>query len=138
MVIVDSGVWIDYLNGTDTPETGWLDARLTTERFGLLDLMVCEILQGLSTDQQAARVLGHLRRFEIFNSGGVDLAAAAAAQYRALRAHGRTVRSTLDCLIAAFCIREGHHLLHRDRDFDPFEAHAGLRVVHAGSKDPAS
>lgn len=132
MVIVDSTVWIDYLNGTETPETTWFDARLTTERFGLLDLMVCEILQGLSTDQQAARVLGHLRRFEIFDSGGVELATAAAAQYRALRSHGRTVRSTIDCLIAAFCIRGGHQLLHCDRDFDAFEKHAGLRGVNAG------
>jgi predicted nucleic acid-binding protein len=132
VVIVDSTVWIDYLNGTDTPETAWFDARITAERFGLLDLMVCEILQGVSTDQQAARVLGHLRRFEIFDTGGVELAAAAAAQYRALRARGRTVRSTIDCLIAAFCIRGGHQLLHRDRDFDAFEAHAGLRVVDAG------
>ena len=129
VVIVDSSVWIAYLNGADTPETAWFDARLTSERFGVLDLMVCEVLQGLSTDQQAARVLGHLRRFQIFDTGGVDLASAAAAHYRALRTHGRTVRSTVDCLIAAFCIREGHQLLHRDRDFDAFERHAGLRVV---------
>ena len=72
MVIVDSTVWIDYLNGTNTAETEWFDNRLAVERFGLLDLMVCEVLQGLSADQQAARVLGHLKRFEIFNSGGVE------------------------------------------------------------------
>ncbi len=130
MVIVDSTVWIDYLNGTRTPETEWFDGRLALERFGLLDLMVCEVLQGLPTDQQAARVLGHLKRFEIFSSGGVELAVAAAAHYRVLRARGRTVRSTVDGLIAAFCIRGGHSLLHCDRDFDPFEAHRGLQVVH--------
>ena len=133
MVIVDSTVWIDYLNGTNTAETKWFDERLAVERFGLLDLMVCEILQGLSTDQQAARVLGHLKRFEIFSSGGVELAGEAARHYRALRAHGRTVRSTVDCLIAAFCIRGGHQLLHRDRDFDAFEAHQGLRVVRTAA-----
>jgi len=129
VVIVDSTVWIDYLNGTSTPEAEWFDTRLATDRFGLLDLMVCEILQGLSTDQQAARVLGHLRRFEIFSSGGVDLAVDASTAYRALRARGQTVRSTVDCLIAAFCIRGGHQLLHCDRDFDAFETHLGLQVV---------
>ena len=133
MVIVDSTVWIDYLNGTHTPETEWFDARLAVERFGLLDVMVCEVLQGLSTDQQAARVLGHLKRFEIFSSSGVELSVAAATHYRALRTRGRTVRSTVDCLIAAFCIRGGHHLLHCDRDFDAFEAHQGLQVVRAAT-----
>lgn len=130
MVIVDTTVWIDYLNGTDNPETAWFDAHLTTQRFGLLDLMVCEILQGLSTDLEAERVLRHLRRFEILDSGGVELAVAAASQYRALRAKGKTVRSTVDCLIAAFCIRSGHQLLHRDRDFDALETHLGLQVAH--------
>jgi len=39
------------------------------------------------------------------------------------------VRKTIDCWIATFCIRERHSLLHRDRDFDPFEALLGLVVV---------
>lgn len=133
MVIVDTSVWIDYLNGTANPETAWFDARLTTQRFGLLDLMVCEILQGLSTDQEADRVLRHLRRFEILDSGGIELATAAASHYRTLRAKGRTVRSTIDCVIAAACIRGGHQLLHRDRDFDAFETHVGLEVAHPGA-----
>ena len=33
-------------------------------------------------------------------------------------------------MIATFCIEEGHQLLHHDSDFDPFEKHLGLRVVH--------
>ena len=129
MVIVDTTVWIDYLNGTATPETEWLDREAERRRLGLLDLCVCEILQGLSTDQDAARVLRHLRRFEIFETGGVELAAAAAHNYRRLRQRGRTVRKTIDCLIATFCLREGHTLLHSDRDFDAFEQRLGLQVI---------
>lgn len=130
MVIVDTTVWIDYLNEANTPETEWLDSQLDRQRFGLLDLMLCEILQGIDSDAQARQVLEQMRRFEILDTGGADLAIAAAANYRALRATGRTVRKTIDCLIATFCIREGHRLLHRDRDFDPFEKHAGLQVIH--------
>ncbi len=130
MVIVDTTVWIDYLNGAMTPEVEWLDREATRQRLGLLDLSVCEILQGLSTDQEATRVLGHLRRFEIFDTGGVTIAAAAARNYRQLRQRGRTVRKTIDCLIATFCLRGGHALLHSDRDFDAFEQRLGLDVVH--------
>ncbi|MHB1795380.1 MAG: PIN domain-containing protein [Acidobacteriaceae bacterium] len=55
---------------------------------------------------------------------------AAARNYRSLRSSGHTVRKTIDCLIATFCVMEKHSLLHRDRDFDPFEKYLGLRVIH--------
>jgi len=130
VVIVDTTVWIDYLNGTTTPETDWLDREIERQPMGLLDLMLCEVLQGLSTEDEAARVLRHLRKFEIFETGGIELASASARNYRHLRSRGRTVRKTIDCLIATFCLREGHMLLHRDRDFEPFEEFLGLVVVH--------
>lgn len=130
MVIVDTTIWVDYLNRVATPETDWLDEQMARQRLGLIDLMVCEVLQGLSTDRDEARVLRHLRRFEVFETGGTELAVDAARHYRLLRARGRTVRKTIDCLIASFCLRERHSLLHCDRDFDVFEKLLGLPVVH--------
>ena len=131
MVIVDTTVWVDYLNGVGTPETTWLEREMSQQRLGLLDLMLCEVLQGLSTEPSAARVLRNLMRFEIFNSGGLELATATARNYRLLRRRGRTVRKTIDCLIATFCLVHDHTLLHHDRDFDAFEEELGLRVLHA-------
>ena len=130
MVIVDTTVWVDYLKGSSTLEVEWLDRETSRQRLGLLDLMACEVLQGLSTDEEAVRVLRHLRRFEIFQTGGIELAVAAARNYRHLRARGRTVRKTIDCLIATFCIEQNHALLHNDRDFDAFEELLGLQVVN--------
>jgi predicted nucleic acid-binding protein len=46
----------------------------------------------------------------------------AAAAFRAVRAAGRTVRSTLDCLIATVAVRTGATVVHRDRDFDVLAA----------------
>jgi predicted nucleic acid-binding protein len=89
-----------------------------------------------ATDEEAARVLRDLRRFEIFETGGVELAVAAARHYRSLRARGRTVRKTIHCLIATFCLRGGHSALHCDRDFDPFEQLLGLSVVHPRAERP--
>ncbi len=60
-----------------------------------------------------------------------DLAIKAAANYRALRGRGFTVRKTVDLLIGTFCIEHGHALLHHDhRDFGPMALHLGLRVIH--------
>ena len=135
MVIVDTTVWVDYLNGISTLEVEWLDRESERRRLGLLDLTVCEVLQGVSNDAAAARVLRTLRRFEIFDTGGLALAEAAARNYRSLRARGRTVRKTIDCLIATFCLEHSHALLHCDRDFDPFEDVLELEVVHPGGSE---
>jgi predicted nucleic acid-binding protein len=130
MVIVDTTVWIDYWDGTSTPEAEWLDAELDRQRLGVTDIIVCELLQGVRDEAEVTAVERELAKFEVFNTGGIELARAAAENYRALRRHGYTVRKTIDCLIATFCLREGHSLLHRDRDFDAFERLLNLSVIH--------
>jgi predicted nucleic acid-binding protein len=130
MTIVDTTVWIDYLGGTANPHTDWLDRELNQQRLGLTDLILCEILQGIRGDSTFTRVRRDLSRFEVFDTGGEALAVVSAQNYRSLRSRGQTVRKTIDCLIATFCLTEGHTLLHRDRDFDPFEKYLGLRVLH--------
>ncbi|HWF66602.1 MAG TPA: PIN domain nuclease [Acidobacteriaceae bacterium] len=130
MIIIDTTVWIDYLRGAANPHTEWLDRELDRERLGLTDIILCEILQGIRDDAAFTRVRRGLSRFELFEMGGEALAIASARNYRFLRSQGYTVRKTIDCLIATFCLIEGNSLLHRDRDFDPFEKVLGLRVVH--------
>lgn len=130
MVIVDTTVWIDYLGGAVTEQTGWLDRKLLQERLGLTDLILCEVLQGIREDTRFAQVHRELMRFEVFPNGGPALAIAAAQNYRFLRQLGITIRKTIHCLIATFCIRGGHSLLHRDHDFDAFEEHLNLLVIH--------
>jgi predicted nucleic acid-binding protein len=130
VVIVDSTVWIDYLAARGTPESLWVRREFSIRRIGLTDLILCEVLQGLRDEAESMRIQQQLSSLPILATGGVQLAVASALNYRILRAKGITVRKTIDCLIATFCIAHGHALLHRDRDFDPFEAHLGLRVIH--------
>ena len=80
-----------------------------------------------------ARVRADLLKFRIFQTGGSELAIAAAQNYRDLRQQGYTVQKTIDCLIATFCLQSRHELLHRDHDFDCFEKMLGLQVLHAVS-----
>jgi predicted nucleic acid-binding protein len=131
MVIVDTTVWIDYLRGLENPETIWLDRELQQQRLGLTDLILCEVLQGIRGQDEFTLVQADLLRFQVFETGGSALAVAAAENYRELRRRGVTVRKTIDCLIATFCLLAEHQLLHRDHDFDPFESLLGLRIVHA-------
>lgn len=130
MVIIDTTVWIDYFGGFVNDETAWLDQAMGRHRLGLTDLILCEVLQGIRDESAFALVRGELLRFRLFPTGGSGLAIAAAQNYRTLRQRGVTVRKTIDCWIATFCLLSDHSLLHRDRDFDPFEKVLGLRVVH--------
>ena len=129
MVIVDTTVWVDYLRGEQNSQVDWLHREKDRQRLGLTDLILCEVLQGVRGDAAFASVHEELSHFEIFEPGGVELAIAAARNFRKLRQRGLTVRKTIDCLIATFCLRERHLLLHRDRDYDAFEEELGLRVV---------
>ncbi len=131
MVIVDTTVWIDYFRGSENAETEWLGHQLERQRLALTDLILCEVLQGIRDPNQFVLARNELLRFWVLINGGAELAIAAAKNYRYLRERGYTVRKTIDCLIATFCIQEGHELLHRDRDFDPFESTLGMKVVHA-------
>jgi len=130
MIIVDTTIWVDYLRGTRSAHAEWLDSPLASERVGLTDLILCEVLQGITSTKQFHLVQKELLNFAVFETGKVELAIEAAQNYRRLRAAGRTVRKTIDSLIATFCLVEGHSLLHNDRDYDSFDDVLGLKVIH--------
>jgi predicted nucleic acid-binding protein len=57
-----------------------------------------------------------------------EIAVQSARNYHFLHKMGITVRKTIDCFIATYCIEKNHMLLHCDSDFDPFEVHLGMKV----------
>jgi predicted nucleic acid-binding protein len=126
VIVVDSSVWIDFLNGRKVSHVERLRARLGTEEIIVGDLMLCEVLQGLDTERAARQVESLLRRFEIVPMAGAAIAVAAARNFRLLRKHGITVRKTIDLLIGTWCIENRRPLLHNDSDFRPMVRHLGL------------
>ena len=129
MVIVDSSVWIDYLHDTVNPQTDWLENALGHRPIGLTNLILCEVLQGIRHQRRFRLAERTLLTLPVFDIAGIHLAIGAARNFHALQHRGITIRKTIDSLIATFCILEDFELLHRDRDFDPFERHLGLTVV---------
>ncbi len=90
------------------------------------------MLQGFTAERDFNEARKALDAFTLVALGGKDIAIEAARNVRRLRAHGITVRKTIDTIIAKRCIVGGHSLLHSDRDFDAFEEHLGLKVVPSG------
>jgi predicted nucleic acid-binding protein len=126
MILVDSSVWVDYFNGIRSRETDFLDSTLGTEPVAIGDLILAEVLQGFRTDSDYQTAKALLLGLTVFELVGQDLAIKAADNYRGLRRRGLTVRKTVDCIIATFCIERGLPLLYSDRDFEPFAKSLGL------------
>jgi hypothetical protein len=133
VIVVDSTVWIDFINGRNAAHVRRLRALLGESEIIIGDLMLCEVLQGLESERAAREVEALLRRFDIAPMAGETIAAAAARKYRLLRRRGITMRKTIDLLIGTWCIENRRPLLHNDRDFRVMARHLGLVEVAAGA-----
>ncbi len=127
--LIDTTVWIDFFRGVDTPQVALLEAVVREGQAALGDLILCEVLQGIREEGDFKRVRRQFGPFPVLSMVGPEIAVQSAINFRRLRAKGITVRKTIDCLIATFCIEKDVELLHHDRDFDPFEGELGLRVL---------
>jgi predicted nucleic acid-binding protein len=131
LIVVDSSVWIDFFNGRNVPHARRLRALLGTEEIVVGDLMLCEVLQGLVSEQAAQDVEALLRHFLIVPMAGDMIAVAAARNFRLLRRRGITIRKTIDLLIGTWCIENRSALLHNDSDFHPMARYLGLMELPA-------
>jgi predicted nucleic acid-binding protein len=130
MLVVDTTVWADYFNGVVNPQTDYLDRVLESTPVLVGDLILAEVLQGFRDDADFEKARRALGRYLQAGMVGPELALQSARNYRQLRRRGVTVRKTIDSLIATYCLENEHELLHNDSDFDGYEKHLGLRVVH--------
>ncbi len=127
-ILVDTSVWIDLFRAGASPQVSTLKRLLGRQELVLGDLILAEILQGIRSPEEAQRVEHALRAFPVLPLVGERIARRSAEHYRALRRQGITVRKTIDCLIASWCIENQVPLLHNDRDFHPF-VRLGLREL---------
>lgn len=129
MLVVDSSVWIEFFNKTGAPVAELLKHLLRNGEVRIVvpDLVLFEVLRGFRAERAHREAKQLMESLDIEATAGHNLALAAAAHYRSLRAQGVTVRSPIDVLVASFCIERDYALLHRDKDFDAFESLRGLR-----------
>lgn len=130
--MVDTSVWIDFLRGIDSPERRMLHRLIEEEEdISISEIILTEILQGIKKDTDFQQVKEYLLEFPIQRPNGTETYLKAAQTYRDCRKKGKTVRKTVDCIIAAICMEKDLTLLHKDSDFDMIEACTGLKVLKA-------
>jgi predicted nucleic acid-binding protein len=115
VILVDTSVWIEHFR----------PGRLRLDRIVDLDEVVTclpviqEVLQGFDDQNAFALARDSMLAFPVVESPlAREVFLLAADLYRAARRSGFTVRSGVDCLIAACAVRNSLAILHHDRDFD--------------------
>ena len=126
MILVDSSVWIDFFNGSQSYHAEMLNTFLGKEIIILGDIILLEVLQGFKSDQDYHVAKKSLEAFPVKNMTGIQIAVSCAENYRYLRNKGITPRKTIDMIIGTYCIKNNYYLLYNDRDFDPLVKYLGL------------
>jgi predicted nucleic acid-binding protein len=129
VIVVDTSVWIDVLRDDDSRGASrCVELIEDGAPIALTDVILTEILQGFRSEREARLVERHMRAFPILRLQSLDDFSLAAQLYRDARRAGITIGKTIDCLIAAPCVRTGASLLHADADFDRLATCTPLRV----------
>ena len=125
MILVDTSVWIETFR-----------ARRPLDLENLLDFddivtclpVVQEVLQGFRDEGAFRRAREAMFSLPIVESPlAEDVFSHAVDLYRGARRAGLTVRSSVDCLIAACAIRHDLEVLHLDRDYAALAEMSPLR-----------
>ena len=128
MILVDTSIWIELLAGRPR----YVIREDDLQRFVTCGPVVQEVLQGLRPGLQSDAFRAAFLAIPVL-SDPVPLAlfVSAAEIYRQGRKRGITIRSSVDCLIAAIAIDRGIPVWHRDRDFSAIARYTALEAVES-------
>jgi hypothetical protein len=118
-MIVDTSAWIEYLRATGSFCDLHLQLGLMRgHNFLMPSVVLQEVLQGASSAAHYMMLLRGLEQIPVFEAQDVhELHRQAGLLYARCRWQGITIRSAMDCVVAACALEADLPLLARDRDF---------------------
>ena len=129
MILIDTSAWIEYLRNTGSP-TCDLVGELLPQDIAICGPVSMEVMAGALSESHLRSLRELTARADTLMVHQSDYEDAAAL-YRLCRQQGRTVRSQIDCLIAAVAIRNDVPVLHADADFEVMSRYTALRIYGA-------
>lgn len=116
MFLVDTSVWIEVFR---KPSRLRLPDLVDLEEVVTCLPVVQETLQGFRDEGAFRKAREAMLALQMVEAPlRLELVDDAVALYRTGRRSGLTIRSSIDCLIAACALRHGLTVLHHDRDFE--------------------
>lgn len=132
MILVDTSVWIEVFRKSAPLD---IESIVEIEEVVTCLPIVQEVLQGFSSETEFRIAREAMRAFPAVESPlRLELFEQAAELYRSARRAGRTVRSSVDCLIATCALRHDLEVLHVDRDFESLATVSSLRQRRISSR----
>lgn len=129
MIVVDTSAWVEFLRATGSDVNVAVRGLIDGSEVLVPDVVRMELLAGAASDEKMTELSQFLARFIPLPASSPADHELAASLYRQVRSKGQTVRSMLDCLIAAMALRVDAPLLARDRDFLALSEVSGLRLA---------
>ena len=129
-MIVDTSAWVEYLRRTESAFDLFLDAAVRSGHpIATPAPAVMELLAGCRTESDATALLQLLSRFEVLVPDSLTDFEHAALVHRSCRRAGYTIRSIVDCMVAAAALSKRRPLLARNRDFEAIAHHTEPELV---------
>ena len=117
MYLVDTSVLINHLRGIQTKNTAIFEhAETNGVPYGISSLTYQEILQGAKNQKEFDLIDKYLSTQKIYHPS-LETFKLAAKIYFDARKRGKTIRSSIDCIIMATAELEGLVVLSDDGDF---------------------
>lgn len=129
MIVVDTSIWIEWFKTGRKEPVADIWRNIDPLDIIVGDIVLLELLRGAQSEADAGKIARRMEAFCFERMLDHEIAIEAARHYRHLRSLGITIRKSADLIIGTFCIRHGHALLQRDRDFLPLAEHCGLRLA---------
>ena len=125
MVLVDTSVWVATFARRQPLD---LEAVVDFDAVVTCLPVLQEVLQGFRNETAFRRARQAMLALPIVESPlPLEVVSEAVQLYRLGRGAGHTIRSSVDCLIAACALRHDLEVVHRDRDYAAIAAISALR-----------
>ena len=125
MTLVQTSIWIDVFRRARPLDLG---AHVAFDDVATCLPVIQEVLQGFRQERAYRAAREAMFALPLVESPLPSTLVEEAVQlYRAARRQGVTVRSSVDCLIAACALRHDLEVLHRDRDYGQIARVSALR-----------
>lgn len=125
VILTDTSVWIEVFRARRPLD---LESILDFDDVATCLPAIQEVFQGFREETAYRRARTAMFALPIVESPlGEEVFTDAIGLYRTARRSGRTIRSSVDCLVAACAIRHDLEVLHRDRDYAAIAEISALR-----------
>jgi predicted nucleic acid-binding protein len=130
-IIVDASVWVDLIRDKTGRVATLLQSAVAGDEIVMIEPVRFELLQGCKSNAEWLSMDLRISAFKLLPVTPEIWTNGARLSFECRRA-GKTIRKSLDCLIAQMAITHACHLLHNDRDFEVISSLSPLQqtAVH--------